>query len=621
MIRPRYIKIYNAEHRALAGLPSGDPSAWYHRISVSRNPHSPTSTMTRQIVSPVPADDEYYDLGSFGHSITTNSGDAQIWFNRGLTWVYSFNHVEGAYCFEQAIAHDPTCAMAYWGLAYAVGPNYNKPWEKFDLGDLHRSVQRGYEASREAAKHAVNATHLERALIEAIQSRFPTDQPATDYAALNKGYAAAMKLVYDIFGRDLNIATLYADALMNMTPWSLWDLFTAKPNPNAPTMEVKAVLERALAQEEDGPYLNPGLLHLYIHFIEMSPTPELGINVADHLRDLVPDAGHIHHMPTHLDILIGDWRRSIASNHNSTLADDKYFRKSGAKNFYTFYRLHDYHSLIYAAMFAGRRKTALDAVTRMEATVPEDVLRIQSPPMADWLEQFMSIRLHVMVRFGMWEELKRKELPHDQELYAGVTATTHYAKGIAFAATGDVATAREEQERFHQAWARVPATRRAYNGKIVDVLGVASAMLEGEIEYRCANYDKAFASLREAIDLEDKLPYSEPWSWMQPVRHAYAALRMEQGYLEEAAQTYRADLGLDHSIIRQRRHPNNVWSLQGYYECLVRLGRMDEAAMIEQPAKLALAAADVPIKASCFCRLDTAEIPQVLNGCSKGKCC
>lgn len=581
-----------------------------------------------QATIPVPASEEYYDLGSFSHTITTASADAQTWFNRGLIWIYSFNHVEGAYCFEQAISHDPACAMAYWGLAYAVGPNYNKPWEKFDLGDLHTSVQRGYDAARSAKKHAANATPLERALIDAIQFRFPTNQPAKDYPALNKTYAEAMKPVYDAFKEDLDVATLYADALMNMTPWALWDLFTGKPNPKAPTLEAKAVFERALAQEADGAYLNPGLLHLYIHFIEMSPTPELGINAADQLRDLVPDGGHIHHMPTHLDILVGDWRRSISSNYKSTVADDKYFQKSGARNFYTFYRLHDYHSLVYAAMFAGKKKTALDAVTRMEKTVPDEVLRIQSPPMADWLEQFMSIRLHVMVRFGMWGELKQTELPHDLTLFAGTTAVTHYARGIAFAATGDIAKAREEQGLFQAAWARVPETRRAYNGKMIDVLKVASAMLEGEIEYRCTNYDKAFMALRQAIELEDKLPYSEPWSWMQPVRHAYAALMMEQGDLEEAAQTYRADLGLDHSIIRPRRHPNNVWSLQGYHECLVRLGRLEEAAMIEQPLKLALAVADVPVKSSCFCRLDTSQAPQVLEGgCSpngksaNGKCC
>lgn len=573
-------------------------------------------------VTPISASEDYYNLGTFGRKITTTSTDAQIWFNRGLTWVYAFNHVEGAFCFEQAIAHDPSCAIAYWGLAYAVGPNYNKPWEKFDTRDLLACVKKGYEASKKAMDLVKNATPLEQALVEAIQARFPTVDPAKNYVSVNQDYAVAMEPVYESFGHDLDVATLYADALMNMTPWALWDLFTGKPVPSAPTMKVKSVLESALARDQDGSYQHPGLLHLYIHYIEMSPTPELGINAADHLRDLVPDAGHVQHMPTHLDILIGDWRRSIASNYKSTLADDKYFHKQGALNFYTFYRMHDYHSLIYAAMFAGKSKTAMDAVSRMEATLPEDVLSIQSPPMADWLEQFIPIRLHVMVRFGMWEELKHKELPHDQELYAGTTATTHYARGVAFAATGDVTSARKEQELFHKAWARVPESRRAYNGKMVQVLEVAAATLEGEIEYRCANYEKAFDSLRRSIDLEDKLPYSEPWSWMQPSRHAYAALLVEQGHLEEAACTYRADLGLDNSLIRPRRHPNNVWSLQGYHECLVRLGRTDEAAVIEPAAKLALAVADVPTKASCFCRLETLQVPSIIDkSTSKGDCC
>ncbi|KAJ5387723.1 hypothetical protein N7509_010264 [Penicillium cosmopolitanum] len=561
--------------------------------------------MTEEKMSPIPASADYYDLGEFGHAVTTASSDAQTWFNRGLTWVYSFNHAEGAFCFEQAIAHDENCAMAYWGLAYAVGPNYNRPFESFDRVDLYRSVQRGYDASRKAKEHSANATPLEQALIEAIQYRFLTDKPASDYPALNKGYADAMKLVYDQHGQDLDVATLYADALMNMTPWALWDLFTGLPNPKARTLEAQAVLERALAREEDGAYRNPGLLHLYIHFIEMSPTPELGMNPADALRGLIPDAGHVRHMPTHLDILVGDWRRSLDSNYKSTVADDKYFHKSGATNFYTFYRMHDYHSLIYAAMFAGKSKAALDAVTRMESTLPEEVLRITSPLMIDWLEQFVGIRLHVMVRFGMWEELKQKDLPHDQQLYAGTTATAHYAKGIAYAATGDLPSARKEQELFLKTWALVPESRRAYNGKIVDVLKVAAAMLEGEIEYRCQNFDKAFESLRRAIDIEDKLPYSEPWSWMQPVRHAYAALLMEQGHLEEAAKTYRADLGFDKSVIRPRRHPNNVWSLQGYHECLLRLGKTEEATMIEHSTKLALAVADIPIRTSCFCQLDT----------------
>ncbi|RHZ70223.1 hypothetical protein CDV55_108274 [Aspergillus turcosus] len=573
------------------------------------------------VMPPLLASEQYYDLGLFGRKITTSNPDAQTWFNRGLSWVYAFNHIEGAYCFEQAIAHDPSCAIAYWGLAYALGPNYNKPWECFDDEDLKACMKRAYEASCKAKEHAKVATPIEQGLIEAIQSRFRSVAPPTpsEQLAVNHGYATAMALVYQYFGDDLDVAVLYADALMNQTPWALWDLFTSQPNPKASTMKVKEVLERALTQK--GSDKHPGLLHLYIHYIEMSPNPELGVNAADQLRDLMPDAGHIHHMPTHLDILIGDWRRSIASNYKATLADDKYVRRNGPYNFYTFYRLHNYHSLIHAAMFSGKLNMALDAVARMEASVPEDVLRIESPPMADWLEYFMSVRLHIMVRFGMWEELKQMRLPRDSQLYRVTTATTHYAKGVAYAATGDVDRALEQRELFQQTCALVPETRRAYNSKCTRTLAVAAAMLDGEIEYRRQNYATAFEHLRKSIALDDKLPYSEPWSWMQPTRHAYAALLLEQGHLDEAANVYRADLGLDDTLIRPRRHPNNVWSLQGYHECLTRLGRTEEAAAVEPAVKLALAVADIPIKSSCFCRLDTSQAPHVIKGCSSdGNC-
>ncbi|KAF5866111.1 hypothetical protein ETB97_000645 [Aspergillus alliaceus] len=567
----------------------------------------------------VPASAEYYDLGSFGHTITTTSLDAQIWFNRGLTWCYAFNHVEGAYCFEQAISHDPFCAMAHWGLAYASGPNYNKGWDRFDSQDLAFCLKRAFIASRRAKECSAHAAPWEQALADAIIKRYPSDTPLVDYSVPNGEYAAAMGSVYEKHGSDLDIAVLYADAMMNLTPWALWDLFTGQPAKDAPTADVQRVLERAL--EQDGAYQHPGLLHLYIHYIEMSPTPELGMNAADHLRDLIPDAGHLHHMPTHLDILIGDWRRSIASNQKSTLADEKYLRRAGAVNFYTFYRLHDYHSLIYAAMFAGKLKTAMEAVDRMERSVPEEVLRMKSPPMADWLENFMSVRIHVMVRFGMWEDIIRMELPHDQELYSVKTAMVHYAKGVSLAATGRVSEAQHERDLFKKAEARVPETRRAYNSKCADILAVASAMLDGEIEYRRGKYDQAFKSLRKSIDLDDNLPYSEPWSWMQPTRHAYAALMLEQGQVEQAAGVYRADLGLDSTLIRPRRHPNNVWALHGYHECLVRLGKMDEAAMVEPALKLALAVADIPIKSSCFCRLDTSQAPEVIIGCVTSSPC
>ncbi|KAL4800126.1 hypothetical protein BDV19DRAFT_171756 [Aspergillus venezuelensis] len=565
----------------------------------------------------VSAAQKYYKLGCLSRHITTNSPDAQIWFDRGLTWVYSFNHEEAVYCFEQAISHDSDCAMAYWGLAYAVGPNYNKPWDRFDRSDLSRSAKRGYVASRTAKEKATigNAELWERAVIDAMLCRFDRRKPPADpevrLSALSRRYAVAMQHVYETFGRDdIEIAVLFADALMNITPWALWDLTTGQPAPNAPTLLVKDVLERALALH--GAYTHPGLLHLYIHYVEMSPTPQLGNYAADCLRSLVPDAGHIHHMPTHLDVLAGEWERSVESNYKATLADDKYLARTGPYNLYTFYRVHNFHSLIYAAMFGGQSQTALDTVTRMENSVPGDVLRMKSPPMAAWLENFMATRLHIMIRFGMWKDLIRAKLPRDQKLYSVTTATVHYAKGLAFAAMGDIEGAIRERDLFHKTRALVPPSRRAYNCRASETLSIASAMINGEIYYRQGNYNAAWKYLRRSVQLDDNLPYSEPWAWMQPSRHAYAALLLEQGHVERAATEYCADLGLSNTLIKPRRHPKNVWALQGYHECLRRMGRDEEAKQIEPDLRHALDVADVPIRASCFCRLDTGDSQDIV---------
>ena len=278
-------------------------------------------------------------------------------------------------------------------------------------------------------------------------------------------------------------------------------------------------------------------------------------------------------------------------------------------NLYTFYRLHNFHSLIYAAMFAGQQKTAINAVARMEKSVPswEGVLSIRSPPLADWVENFLATRVHVMIRFGMWRELIGMDLPHNQRLFCVTTATTHYAKGLAYAAMGNIEKAKRERFLFHKSKALVPASRRAYNSKALDTLAVGSAMLDGEIAYRQQKYKDAWRHLRRSTKLDDQLPYSEPWAWMQPSRHAYAALLLEQGYVEQAAAEYRADLGLDTTLIRPRRHPRNVWALIGYKECLMRMWRLQEVNEIEKDLREALEGADIPIRASCFCRLDAAE--------------
>ncbi|KAL4771535.1 hypothetical protein BDW60DRAFT_189328 [Aspergillus nidulans var. acristatus] len=547
-----------------------------------------------------PSDDDYFSLGSYHRTVSTTNAHAQAWFNRGLIWTYAFNHEEAATCFQNAAGHDPNCAMAYWGLAYALGPNYNKPWQFFDKVELEYTVQRTHQAARDAKRHAVTAKNVESALIDAVQLRYPEEKPGEDCTAWNQGYANAMRDVYVRFPEDLDVAALYADSLMNLTPWELWDLRTGQPAPRARTLEIKDILDKALARP--GGLEHPGLLHLYIHLMEMSGAPEKALIVADHLRGLVPDAGHLNHMPTHLDILCGEYRRAIVSNSEAIESDKRFVKRAGAVNFYSLYRAHNYHFRIYAAMFAGQSRVALDTAKELESQIPEELLRIQSPPMADWLEGFLAMRVHVLIRFGLWDDLLGLDFPVDKELYCVTTAMMHYGRGVAFAAMGKVDEAAHERELFQESFKRVPTSRMLFNNTCTDILAIASAMLDGELEYRRGNYDSAFAHLRRSIELDDNLPYDEPWGWMQPTRHAYGALLLEQGRVEEAEGVYSADLGMDDTLPRALQHPNNVWSLQGWHECLVRLGRLAEAKIVKQQLKFVAAAADVEVNASCFCR-------------------
>lgn len=238
------------------------------------------------------------------------------------------------------------------------------------------------KANAKAKTYASKCTELEHALIKAIQVRVPQGLDEKAFRECNEKYAQAMKGVYERFTDDLDVASLYADSLMNLSAWDLWDLKTGEPTPGSRSLEAKGILEKALNQ--DGAYKHLGVLHLYIHLMEMSKTPEAALVAADHLRKLSPDAGHLVHMPSHIDILIGDYRRAIDSNADACSADEKYLGEHGGENFYSFYRMHNYHSLIYAAMFAGQSKVALDTVSRMEDSLPESLLRIESPPMADW---------------------------------------------------------------------------------------------------------------------------------------------------------------------------------------------------------------------------------------------
>ena len=424
--------------------------------------------------------------------------------------------------------------------------------------------------------------------------------PAEDCAPWNDAYAAAMRGVYSRFPDDPDVAALFADALIGRTPWLLWDLETGQPAVDADTLEAVQVLERAIAATTATPH--PGLLHMYIHTMEMSPYPERALAAADRLRGLVPDAGHLLHMPTHIDVLCGQYRDVVISNEAAIAADRKYLAEQGALNFYTLYRCHNFHFKVYGAMFLGALEPALDGADALAATLTEELLRTGVPPMADLLEAFVPMRLHVLIRFGLWQQIIAEPFPADPELYCTTTAMLHYAKGVAHGAVGDIPAAEEQRRLFAEAVTRVPETRYIFNNTSRDILAIADEMLNGEVEYRKGNFDRAFAHLRRSVELDDSLPYDEPWGWMQPTRHALGALLLEQDRVQEAEAVYRADLGLDGTLARACQHPDNVWSLHGFHECLRRLSKTTEAAIIKPRLDLALARATVPIKASCYCR-------------------
>ncbi|CDO26013.1 hypothetical protein MMAG44476_25869 [Mycolicibacterium mageritense DSM 44476 = CIP 104973] len=544
----------------------------------------------------------YYDLGSHGRPVDTDSAEAQTWFDRGLVWAYAFNHEESIRCFERALEFDGELAIARWGIAYSIGPNYNKAWDAFDPADLASSLARA-RSELELADRG-RASDLERALISALRQRFPTADPddAAGLAAGHTAYADAMAQLAQEYPDDVDVQALAADALVNVTAWALWDTRTGEPAPDSRVLAAKRILDDALATPAGRAH--PGILHLYIHTMEMARTPQEALPAADLLRGLVPDAGHLQHMPSHIDVLCGDYRNSITSNLAAVTADRKFVERQGPLNFYSLYRAHDLHFVVYSAMFEGSSQIALRAADELAAQLTPELLAIESPPMADWLEAFVPLRIHVLVRFGRWDDLIAEPLPADPALYCTTTATIHYGRGVAHAAKGQLVKARAERDAFAAAYRRIPDSRYLFNNTSLDILAIAGAMLDGEIAYREGRFDDAFSRLRRAIELDDALPYDEPWGWMQPTRHAYGALLLEQGRVEEAAQAYAADLGLDPTLSRSSHHPNNVWSLHGYHECLQRLGRDAEAAIIGQQLELASARADVPIMASCACRLD-----------------
>ncbi len=540
---------------------------------------------------------DYYNLGTYSRKVTTSSPAAQLWFDRGLVWVYAYNHEEAVVCFQKALEADPDCAMAHWGIAYGIGPNYNKGWGDIEADEKPGVLALAWDAIAQATQLKDKVTPAERALIEAISLRYPEDAAVEDIGPWIDAYADAMRAVHKVHSGDLDICCLFAEAIMNRTPWQLWDLPSGQPAEGAGTLEAIGVLETAF-DGLDGAWDHPGLLHLYVHLMEMSPNPERALRHGDRLSTLVPDAGHLLHMATHIDVLCGDYMNVVSRNQTAIVADRKFLERAGADNFYTVYRCHNFHFKIYGAMFLGQPGPALDTAEALIEALPESILR----PMADWFETFIPMKQHVLIRFGRWHDILAQSLPEDSELYCVTTAMLRYARAVALANTGDISGAEAERELFFAARDAVPESRMMFNNTCLDILKIADGMLLGELEYHKGNHEAAFDHLRRAVEMDDTLPYDEPWGWMQPARHALGALLLEQKQYEEAETVYRADLGLDATLSRACQHPGNVWSLHGLHECLTQRGETAEAAQVKLQLDKAVARAEVPIKASCFCR-------------------
>jgi tetratricopeptide (TPR) repeat protein len=539
----------------------------------------------------------YFDLGHYRRGVVTAGPEARVWFDRGLTWLYGFNHEEAIVCFEKAIATDPGCVLAHWGIAHAIGPNYNKMWEVFTPDEKVAALARAHDALTAAQAGLAGATPAERALVEALAHRFPVDPMVEDYGPWNEAFSASMRRVHEEFPEDLDVAAIFAEALMNRTPWKLWDLPRRRPADGSSTEEARRVLEQAFATQPAA-WDHPGLLHMYIHLMEMSPRPEKALPHGDRLVDLVPDSGHLVHMATHIDVLCGDYQNVVWRNHRAAEVDRKYFAHAGGENFYTIYRIHNLHFEMYGAMFLARPSQALAAAEALCETLPEPVVRY----LPQYFEAFVAMRSHVLVRFGQWAQILNEPFPVDAELYSYTTAMLRYARVVALANLGRIAEAEAEREAFYAAWARVQDDRFMFNNPGADVLKVAEQMMLGELAYKSGRIEEGLAHLRRAVELDDTLLYDEPWGWMQPTRHALGALLMDAGRFDEAEAIYRADLGLDDTLPRPCQHPKNVWSLHGLDECLRRRGETVERRHVSLLLDQALARAEVPVRASCYCR-------------------
>ena len=514
----------------------------------------------------------YEGFGNYERDITTESRSAQQWFNQGMQQMYGFNHDEAIRSFEMAAQLDDTAAMPWWGIAYCHGININDPAMTDERSRLAR------EAADKGLARLDDESPVEHELVIAVSSRYAYKTP-DDRSSLDKTYARAMEGVYNSFPNDPDVASLYAESLMNLQPWDYWE---SDGQPKGRIEEVVTVLEGVMASHPR----HPGAKHFYIHGVEASKNPQRAVQAAEDLIDLVPGSGHLVHMPSHIFVRVGRYADAAISNQAAIKADRKYFENAPAPRMYAIYFAHNLHFLSFASMMSGDFETAMKAAREIEAEVPKEALRAH----AGFIEGIMPSTFHVLIRFGKWEQILEEPDYADWRLMS--RATRFYARSIACSALGRTEQAHVEMAAFEKAVAAVPEDWLVFNNSVHDVLPIARAMIQGELLYREGKTEEAFAIMREGIVHEDSLVYDEPPAWMLPVRHALGALLIEDGQHAEAERIYRKDL---------TRNIGNGWALTGLRESLVAQGRIGEAVDLDEALAQAFANADTEIKSSCFC--------------------
>ena len=547
-----------------------------------------------------------FDLGLHSFAIKTNLPLAQRLFDQGLNWCFGFNQEEGLACFKRAAKHDPDCAMLYWGMAYAAGPFYNMPWIDFSEVEATECTAYCHKQIETALRLSDGAAPLERALIAALAQRIQKSciVPMVEFDLWDDAYADAMRSIYQEYPENADVTALFVEAMMTRTPWKMWDVYSNLPHKGADTLEAIAVCEKAIALADHlGTEQHPAILHLHIHLLEMSATPERAMASANRLGSLCPDAGHIHHMPCHIYVLCGEYEKACQASTEAITVNRKYLAYAGPYNYYTTARCHDLHLMMYACMLSGQYAPAMTAAEEICENLTPDVITLENKPfIGATMEGYFSMKMHVLVRFGRWQDIVDSELPEDQELYCVSTTMHHYAKSIAHAALYNFLQAEHHKTEFYLSIEQIKPGRKFFNNPAIATLAVGEMMMLGELEYHKGNYLLAFAHLRESVRRCDSLDYSEPWPWMHPPRHALGALLLEQGHYAEAEEVYRADLGLNDTVVRCAQHPANIWALHGLVECLKHRNAADELVQLQPDLDAAILLADTPITSSCCCR-------------------